>query len=128
MIEWSKRKVYTKVPLEEVLRMTGRVPVAVKWVDVNKEHDKEGCILNRRVRWTEKGLEYEADPRQAEKLIEELGLNGANGLSTPAIKPSIGNIRADKKLPEEKVTHFRALAARANYFSADRPECQFAAK
>ena len=64
-------------------------------------------------------MEYEADPRQAEKLIEELGLNGAKGLSTPAVKPSIGNIRSDKPLPEDKVTHFRALAARANCLSQD---------
>ena len=67
-------------------------------------------------------------PTQIEKLIEELGLNGAKGLTTPAVKPSIGSIRADKALPPEKVTHFRALAARADYLSADRPECQFAAK
>ena len=80
------------------------------------------------MRWTKDGLEYEADPRQAEKLIEELGLNGAKGFSTPAVKPSIGNIRSDKPLPEDKITHFRILAARANYLSADRPECQFAAK
>ena len=32
---------------------------------------KEGVILNRIIRWTEQGLEYEADPRQAEKLIAE---------------------------------------------------------
>ena len=30
---------------------------------------KEGVILNRIIRWTEHSLEYEADPRQAEKLI-----------------------------------------------------------
>ena len=30
---------------------------------------KEAKILNRIVRWTKEGLEYEADPRQAEKLI-----------------------------------------------------------
>ena len=30
---------------------------------------KEGIILNRIIRWTEQGLEYEVDPRQAEKLI-----------------------------------------------------------
>ena len=97
-------------------------------LDVGVEGPNEICILNKIGRATDKGLEYEADPRQGKKLIEELGLNGAKGLSTPAVKPSIGNIRADKTLPTEKVTHFRALAARANYLSADRPECQFAAK
>ena len=34
--------------------------------------DKEGRILNRIARWTTMGLEHEADPRQAEKLVEEL--------------------------------------------------------
>ena len=28
--------------------------------------DKEGRVLNRVVRWTTHGLEYEADPRQIE--------------------------------------------------------------
>ena len=27
--------------------------------------DKEGRVLNRIIRWTKEGLEYEADPRQA---------------------------------------------------------------
>ena len=29
--------------------------------------------MNRIIRWTEHGLEYEADPRQAEKLMEDIG-------------------------------------------------------
>ena len=40
------------------------------------EDAKEGIILNRIIRWTPEGLEYEADPRQAEKLIAECGLAG----------------------------------------------------
>ena len=39
------------------------------------EDDKEGLVLNRVIRWTESGLEYEADPRQGEKLLEELELD-----------------------------------------------------
>ena len=35
-----------------------------------KDDDKEATCLNRVIRWTDDGLEYEADPRQAEKLIE----------------------------------------------------------
>ena len=38
--------------------------------------DKEARVLNRVVRWTAAGLEYEADPRQVERLIEELDLDG----------------------------------------------------
>ena len=35
---------------------------------------KEAVILNRIIRWTESGIEYEADPRQAEKLVAECGM------------------------------------------------------
>ena len=35
---------------------------------------------------------------------------------------------SDKKLPEEKVSEYRAITARLNYLAADRPDCQFAAK
>ena len=34
---------------------------------------KDAVILNRIIRWTSSGIEYEADPRQAEKLIAECG-------------------------------------------------------
>ena len=43
---------------------------------------KEARVLNRIVRWTDHGLEYEADPRQAEKLIQELGLENCKGVSS----------------------------------------------
>ena len=40
-------------------------------------------ILNRIIRLTTEGVEYEADPRQVEKLLEEIELEGANGAATP---------------------------------------------
>ena len=89
---------------------------------------KEGRILNRVVRWTAAGLEYEADPRQVERLLEQTGLEGANSVSTPGVKPLPEQLAADKLLPESEVTGFRAKAARANYLAADRPDIQFAAK
>ena len=36
-----------------------------------KDHDHEGLVLNRVVKWTSQGLEYEANPRQAEKFIRD---------------------------------------------------------
>ena len=92
------------------------------------EDDKEGRILNRVVRWTPEGLEYEADPRQAEKLAEQMGLSGANPTATPGLKPTFDQLQAEEPLPQEKHRVFRGVAARANYLSADRPEIQFAAK
>ena len=49
--------------------------------------DKEGRILNRIIRWTPSGIEYESDPRQVEKLLEELELDGStNSAATPGLK------------------------------------------
>ena len=90
--------------------------------------DREATCLNRVIRWCDDGLEYEADPRQVEKLVEELDLVGANGCVSPGAKPLAEQYAVDKPLETSQHTMFRALAARANYLSADRPDCQFAAK
>ena len=51
---------------------------------------KELTILNRVMRWTERGVEYEADPRQAERLLEGLGLDGnCKSTATPGLKAAI---------------------------------------
>ena len=40
-----------------------------------RERDKQECrSLNRIIRYKAEGLEYEADPRQHEIILEELGL------------------------------------------------------
>ena len=53
--------------------------------------DKEASCLNRIMRWCPDGLEYEADPRQIEKLIEKLELVGANSCVTPGLKSNHRN-------------------------------------
>ena len=95
-----------------------------------KDDDKEATCLNRVIRWTDDGLEYEADPRQAEKLVEELELDGdgVKSTATPGIKALPTQIAEDQVLDPSRHTLFRGLAARANYLAADRPDCQFAAK
>ena len=78
--------------------------------------DKEGRVLNRIVRWPQEGLTYEAGPGQHEKLVSELGFGeGVRPVSTPVIKMTEAQVREDVPLPEHKVSHFRALAARANH-------------
>ena len=51
--------------------------------------DKEATVLNRVIRWTESGVEYEADPRQVERLLEEMNLDseGVKGVVTPGQQP-----------------------------------------
>ena len=85
--------------------------------------DKEARVLNRVIRWTPDGLEYEADPRQVERLLEELDLDGegAKGVVTPGLKVQSHQAKAEKEIPENEHTRFRGLAARANFLAADRP-------
>ena len=91
---------------------------------------KEILVLNRVIRWTEAGLEYEADPRQAERLLEGLNLGGndCKSAATPGLKPLVEQLQKDAPVPASGVTEFRALAARSNYLASDRIELQFAAK
>ena len=79
--------------------------------------------MNRVVRWTQDGLEYEADPRQQEELLRDLKLDGADvkPAASPGVKPTREQTEADAPLPPEKTSPYRAVAARANYFVSDRP-------
>ena len=93
-----------------------------------KDDAKEGIVLNRIIRWTNAGIEYESDPRQTEKLIAECGLTGANTVATPGVRLSFDEATADVPLEPHLHTAFRGAAARANYLAADRVDAQFAAK
>ena len=82
------------------------------------------------MRWTKEGIEYEADPRQGEKLLVDLELSGegVKSAATPGVKPLAEQLARDQDLGEELHTKYRAAAARANYLAADRPDCQYGAK
>ncbi len=97
-------------------------------VGPGKDDAKEGVVLNRIIRWTDEGIEYEADPRQTEKLVAECGLTGSNTTATPGVRASFAEVEKDQPLPARLHTAFRGSAARANYLAADRVDCQFAAK
>ena len=76
---------------------------------------KELTVLNRVVRWTGDGVEYEADPRQCERLLEGLGLDdGCKWTATPGLKPLVEQLKEDKLLDAEGHTEFGALAAQRN--------------
>ena len=93
-----------------------------------RDDAKEGRSLNRIIRWCQDSVEYEADPRQAERLIAECGLEGSGALSTPGVKPTFQQLELDTELPAQLWTAFRGAAARANYLAADRLDGQFACK
>ena len=42
--------------------------------------------MNQIIRWTDRGIELEADPRHAEIVVRELGLEGATPSKVPGVK------------------------------------------
>ena len=94
-----------------------------------KDDDKEGRVLNRIVRWTDEGLEYEADPRQAERLIAAMGFDdNCKSCVTPGLKPTKEQIEAEVELEQHEHTTYRGNSARSNYLGPDRPDIQYSAK
>ena len=84
-------------------------------------------MLNRTVRFTESGWEYEADQRHVEILVEQLKIDAAKAVTTPGQKESDTD-ETNELLNYEEASEFRAQAARANYLAMDRPDIAFAAK
>ena len=87
---------------------------------------KEARALNRVVRWRDGQIEYEADPRQTERLIAECGLENCRTTATPGVRASLQELEADVPLPDKLHTAFRGPVARGNYLSTDRLDCHFA--
>ena len=90
-LDWYRREMQKKYSL----KVRGRL-------GPEKRDDKSIRILNRIVRWTEDGVELEADPRHAEILVEQMGLQRAKGVSTPGVKPEAKHEEEDQKKRGEK--------------------------
>ena len=54
----------------------------------DKTDDKAITILNRCVTWTDQGIQYEADPRHVEILINEMESHGVKPSLVPGSKSS----------------------------------------
>ena len=85
--------------------------------------------MNRLIRWTGEGLEYEANQRHAEAIVKDMKLEGGKVVVTPCSTES--DLKDD--LPNDDViedwktdTLFRGIAARLNFLAADRPDLQYA--
>jgi hypothetical protein len=95
---------------------------------------REVKVLNRVLRLTEEGIEYEADPRHAELIVRGMGMTDAKGVSTAGVDEPIhgtgheGVESEGEPLGQEEATAYRAIAARANYLAPDRPDMQYATK
>ena len=82
-------------------------------------------MLNRRIQWTARGIDYEADARHRQVIIKELGLEDCKPVTTPYGPQEQGCLQDQGELPSgTEATRFRAIVARLNYLAADRPDIQ----
>ena len=68
-LEWLRQK------LEERFQ--------IKTQMIGDQYSKEGKVLNRIIRYTKEGWEYEADQRHGEVIVEAMNLKGATGVKSP---------------------------------------------
>ena len=101
----------------------------VETLSGNKEDVQEVKILNKIVRWTPHGLELEADPRHAELVIRELGLEKASISKVAGVKPTKdSNEASNVELNRDDARRYRAVAARLNYLAPDTVDIGFSVK
>ncbi len=113
---------------------------------------REARILNRIIRLHPgQGITIEADPRHVEIMVKDAGLEKVTGLKVPAVndddneteeqkakdiqnRKEAGTLTAktaDQKidsLNSQETTLFRALVARANFLSIDRPDIMYSVR
>ena len=89
-----------------------------------EHHLKQVKVVNRIITWEgHNGIIYEADPRHVEIVVEQLNLKDARTASTPGTKEE-GSTQSDNETPLEdrEASLYRAIVARCNYLSPDRPD------
>jgi hypothetical protein len=96
---------------------------------LSKGWESQGKVLNRIVSCTPEGWTVEADPRHAELIVEQLGVDGARAVVSPGVDGADeDDLEDDVDIVGADLTRFRGVAARCNYLSFDRPDLQFATK
>ena len=112
-------------------QLRARYDIKNEFLGPDAHHQQEIRVLNRYIRWAQRGLEYEPDQRHAELIIRDMGMRKAHQAPIPGIAATKAEERQYAQSPQlncKDATAFRGLAARLNYLALDRPELQFAAK
>ena len=112
-------------------KLSLRFEIKTSMVGMNAQDGeiREARILNRIIRVTPQGWECEADQRHADLIIQETGAADKSTLSHPGGDKKVMEEESNsKELTGSEATRFRAVAARTNYLSVDRPDIQYAVK
>ena len=115
--------------LEE--KFSGKYEIRSEYLGPEGVCKPELRILNRVLRWTSTGIEYEPDQRHADIIIKDMGMMNAKPVTTPGVaetKEELEEWQHSNTMSSNDSTAYRALAARVNYLSLDRPDIQYAAR
>ena len=95
-------------------------------------HQKQEIrVLNKTIRWTAVGIEYEPDQRHAEIIIKEMGVEGAKPSASPGAAETPDEaklVAACLEMGSSDAAAYRGFAARFNFLAQDNLILQFAAK
>ena len=104
--------------------LSDRFEIKTKMMGLKAGESREERILNRVIRVTADGWEYEADQRHADLIIQESGASKLSTLTHPGgDKKVIEEEEQSEELQGKEATRLRAVAARANYLQARYPIC-----
>ena len=116
-------------PMESLLwmeeKMKQKFEVTSEILGPEEGSKKEIKVLNRTIRWTSSGVEYEPDQRHADLIITEMGMTKAKTVVSPTAPEDKDekNIRdSSQELRKEDASRYRGLAARLNYLALDRTD------
>ena len=111
--------------------MQAKYEIKSEFLGPEEGQNRELRVLNRVLRWTSRGIEYEPDQRHSEIIVKTLKLEHAKAVNTPVVAEEKDALQArenSKPLKGAEATEYRALAARLNYLALDRMDLQYAAK
>ena len=110
-------------------KLMERFEIKTKVIGGGVGESKEEKVLNRVLRYTTEGWEYEADQRHGEILAKTMNLQDSKPVATPGEedKPWLEQ-EEEEELGTAEASEYRALSARANYLSADRSDIQYNTK
>ena len=111
--------------------------IKVETLGLGEGDKKEIRVLNRVIRMSKNdGVSLEADPRHAERVIREMGVEeakaspipGTKGEAKKATEKEEEDEEEPKELDQKDASRYRCVAATLNYLAADRADIQFATK
>ena len=110
-------------------RLERRFEIKSKVIGAGAGESQEERVLNRVIRCTPQGWEYEADQRHAELIVKDVGMEDAKGVKGPGEDDKPWEVEENaKEVPDREGRWFRELAARANYLAMDRSDIQYPVK